>query len=98
MVAMVQTTTILPRLPAVYMQEVVTSNNYLDYLVCCLPEPQLDCCYHILRPTGKTILKRFFNLSNQGAKGLLLTAELPQYFLCKKKNTLSFNVIIFIID
>ena len=85
MVAMVQTTTKLPRLPAVYMQEVVTSNNYLDDLVCCLPEPQLDSCHFILRQPHKTIFIRFSGFSCQGARELLLTAESLQYFLCKKK-------------
>jgi len=63
----------------------VTTNDYLYYLMCCLPEPQLDCCYHILRPTGKVIFIRFSGLSNQGAKELLPTAESPQAFHYGKK-------------
>jgi len=39
------TTIKLPRLPAVYMRQVVTTTDYQ----CCLPEPWLDSCDLILR-------------------------------------------------
>ena len=57
------TTIKLPRLPAVYMQEVVTTNDYLYYLMCCLPEPQLDSCDLILRLSIQTIFIRFSGFS-----------------------------------